>query len=536
MKKTEPYTVLDKMRATIEAHNLLSLAHKAHKVSAPLVLMVSGGSDSVALLRLFVQLFPTSLDSLTVLHVNHQLRKEQSDKDEEFVRSLACALGLRLEVRRINVAELQDSSGHPNNAEQVGRQERHRFANELLDELCDEAGCERSEGRIVTAHTLDDRAETFFMRSLVGAGPAGLRSISFQNGRVIRPLLDCTRAELRAWLASEPQQDPLWCEDETNADTTYLRSFVRHEVLARLTERNPQVLSALQRSMDILASEDDLLAAQAHELETRFVRSEGEVILVSGELFGEPLPLVRRVIRTACNRSMPSYERITFEHIEEIVQKGPEQGFGLTLPGNVKVSNEYGTLRFSRQPKECPAKDFPAYQELDLRILQLADLKEFKNDPVAYAKNHATPTTIFFDAETLPSFPNGSGAPNPATPPNPLLFLTTPQNADKFCPLGLAGKHRLVSDVLIDRKIPARLRKNYPLACVEVPAAATAATTAAAPKSTSTNPSPQKNKEIVWIVGIQQDDRYKVTPKTTTIVRVSYSGTLPSVGAQTKGT
>jgi tRNA(Ile)-lysidine synthetase-like protein len=283
-----------------------SESHESHESNEsseapiPIVLMVSGGSDSVALMRMMPRLYPQY--SYTVLHVNHLLRGEDADEDERFVLDLARACGLPGESLRVDVGFLAAQSGA--NLEETGRAQRYQAANELLDRLCAQAGVEAGRGRIAVAHTLDDRAETFLMRVIVGGGGSGLSSIPFVNGRVIRPLLDCARKELREWLRADggvsplwpragdtsllpekadggvsllwqPTGDasPLWREDASNEDTSRLRAFVRHELIPLARTRNPRLAQSVARSLDVLATEDALLTRLASELEERFVNT-----------------------------------------------------------------------------------------------------------------------------------------------------------------------------------------------------------------------------------------------------------------------
>ena len=520
VKKQESHTVIVQVQHTIQGHDLFGgsgyptsplVLGESGCLTSPLVLMVSGGSDSVALVYLMALLFPDSTDMFTILHVNHLLRAEDADKDEDFVRSLAASLGIRYEVRREDIAALaaslaekpgpvrrvesiskENGSKKPftrtGNIEQLGREVRYRLAHELLDQLCDEAQSARADGRIITAHTLDDRAETFFMRSTVGAGASGLRSIPYRNGRVIRPLLDCTRTDLQNWLV---EQGVSWREDTTNSDTRYLRAFMRHEVLPLLSERNPEVLGALQRTMNILSAEDDYLSQQAQIFEEQFITRDQNTLLISAELLTKPLPLVRRVVYTACSQAMPPEERVTFEHIETIVTQGATPGFAIMLPGKVEVRNEYGILRI------IGTKDDGDEEKTVSVCLQgiectLIDTRDLDTDPVTYARAHFTTTTIFADADSVLA---GN------------MYLDHIHKGDRFCPIGMDGSHKLVSDILIDRKVPMRLRSRIPILRTSELAE-------------NTDPEGQ----IVWIIGVMQDDRYKVTGKTTKMVRITYTG------------
>jgi tRNA(Ile)-lysidine synthase len=334
----------------------------------------------------------------TILHVNHQLRGTDADGDERFVRDLAHELGLACEVRRIDVVALTAAQTN-GNIEDVGRQARYRVAGGVLDELCEQAGLDPAQGRIATAHTRDDRVETLFMRLIVGGGGSGLSSIPFVNERSIRPLLDCTRAELREWLRAgavretkgdgssvlpdcsdrkdigeagktdEPsplvsRESALWREDASNQDTRRFRAFVRHEVMPLLKTRNSDMPATVARSLDVLASEDAYLQKRADELLEQNLASrttersvlttpalyatppkeENDELCLSAELFNADPVLVRRVIREACRRVMPTTARLTFAHIDNIAANGRHIGFATDIPGDVTVRNVYGTL------------------------------------------------------------------------------------------------------------------------------------------------------------------------------------------------
>lgn len=160
------------------------------------------------------------------------------------------------------------------NVEAVARSERYLAANEALESLCRHAGAPLSSGRIFTAHTADDRVESFYMRSIVGTGPGGFRAMRYENGPIARPLLDVGREDLRDYLRKREQsgeicacdaQGNLWREDATNAHTDHFRAFVRHEIVPRAKERNPQLLETLGRTMDLIADEDDFMEGLARE-------------------------------------------------------------------------------------------------------------------------------------------------------------------------------------------------------------------------------------------------------------------------------
>lgn len=322
----------------------------------PVLLMVSGGSDSTALAYLAADLRDQGrLGQLGILHVNHRLRGADADADEAFVARLAALLGLPLFARSVDVGALTAAEG--GNVEAVARRERYRAADEALAKLCLRASAPISDGRIFTAHTADDRVESFYMRSIVGTGPGGFRAMRYRSGRVCRPLLDAGREELRSYLRARAEAGlpvardtvgSLWREDATNAHTDRFRAFVRHEIVPRAKERNPRLLATLTRTMNLIADEDDMLQAQADAL----IESAAEWVVpdspaegcVLQPSFGEaPVPLLRRAVTSVLQDMLGLDARIEAASVEAVLAGYrapgvPNGGYVMNIQGNLAIS------------------------------------------------------------------------------------------------------------------------------------------------------------------------------------------------------
>ena len=212
---------------------------------------VSGGADSVALLRFLAALRPQFGWDLVVCHIHHGLRGAEADRDECYVRALAEQLGLPCAVSRIDAAAL--ALRDHISVEEAGRMARYAFFAQTAGE----------GGRIATAHTLDDSIETVLMNLVRGTGLRGLCGIPRIRGNIVRPLLDCTRAEVEDYLSALGQP---YCTDSTNLTDDYTRNRIRHDILPRLCALNPNFPGAMARMLPRLAAQQaltDCLAAQS---------------------------------------------------------------------------------------------------------------------------------------------------------------------------------------------------------------------------------------------------------------------------------
>jgi tRNA(Ile)-lysidine synthase len=257
---------------------------------------ISGGADSVALLLTLHAANSTPRDSLGVglsaVHINHNLRGEESNADQLFVEDLCISLDIALHLNQANipsrVAETR-ASGNPETIEEAARNARYEFFTTLL--------VSGHADSVLTAHTLDDQAETVLMKLLRGAWTEGLSAIhpviTLQKGKILRPFLNTRRADIESFLKQSNQP---WREDSTNTDTAFTRNKIRHELLPQLRAYNPSIEQTLANLADL-----------AREEESRW-QTELSRILPQLLLPGKPVRGGGRAVSTTPGQSAVSIE------------------------------------------------------------------------------------------------------------------------------------------------------------------------------------------------------------------------------------
>jgi len=431
---------------------------------------VSGGPDSVALLHLFARLRGEKPFALAVAHLNHALRGAEADGDQEFVAALAERLRLPCYGRRLFPGELQKTS---EGLEAAGREARYAFLRDTATRI-------RAD-RVALGHTRDDQAETLLMRLLRGSGSRGLAGMyPCKDSLFIRPLLQIPRELLRIYLRSV--QEP-WREDSSNQDLDRTRNRIRHRLIPVLQEEyNARVVEILARTTDVLREEDEYLESVSRDLVTRLVRKEEQGLsLAIPPLRILPAALRRRVLRKYLEAfvgpgSIPQ-DFETTAVLEDLVREG-RHGQALTIAPGLEIRTLYADLvgihtaprpRRGRVPLPIPGE--AAWPDLHVRLKACHMMPAADEDP----KSVSGRERVLLDADALPG----------------PLSVRARLTGDRFRPLGSRGEAKLKS-FFIDHKVPRSLRDRIPLVV--------------------------SGDCIAWVVGYQIEDRFKVTPLTRRVV------------------
>jgi tRNA(Ile)-lysidine synthase len=302
---------------------------------------VSGGADSVALLRIVLELRDEIGIVLSVVHLNHQLRGAESDADEAFVRESAEANGLGFVCERRDVKTL--AAKKKVSIETAARELRFEFFREALER----SACEK----IATAHTLDDQAETVLLKLSRGAGTRGIAGIwpkvgvrhrasgVSKNPLVVRPLLKTPRNALREYLAELGQT---WREDSSNRDLRHTRNRIRHGILPRLERSvNPNIRETFAETAEIARAEEEYWAGEVQRLLSQVWEHES---LHYEKLKALPLALQRRLVRAAAESLKLNLD---FGHVEEILGLGPNAS--ASLPDARTATRCGGSIKFGER-------------------------------------------------------------------------------------------------------------------------------------------------------------------------------------------
>ncbi len=434
-----------------------------------LLVAVSGGPDSVALLSLLHRLRSSWSLTLTAVHFNYGLRGTESDSDQEFVAVFCRELEIPLSTRRLDVRGRQ----HRTSLQAAARDLRYRV---MLD-MAEDCGADR----IAVGQTANDQAETVLLWMLRGAGLTGLSGMPvYRDGKIIRPLLNSTREDILAYLAHAGLS---FRQDSSNAKPIYMRNRIRQEVMPILTRLVPSSVRALCRLADICREDDSFLDEQVAALCASRIRQDHDGGWALDRSFLQQLPraVQRRVVRDLLRRCDALHRSPSIRTVERFLQAGMKK---TSVPGltakSVRLLVESDLVRFipSRLQDLSPNN---RYQVVPTTLtvpgevtwagtgwtIRVQELTRSHVPPTARGRN-----CIVVDADRV------SGA----------LVVRTWQPGDRFHPFGMKGRSKKLQDFFTDLKLPIAARGRIPVVV--------------APEG------------IVWIVGYRQDERWALTDAT----------------------
>jgi len=426
--------LFNSVSAFVKKHALLTAGQK-------LVVGVSGGPDSIALLHIISRLQTEADLHLTVAHLDHSLRPE-SAQDAQFVERNAKAWGLEYVIERADVKALAENEKL--SIEEAGRLARYNlFA--------------RLGSTVAVAHHADDQAETVLMHFLRGSGLAGLRGMrpSTQqrtaNGplTVIRPLLEVTRADIEAYVAQHQLE---FVVDASNADQTYFRNRLRHELLPLLQTYNPNIREVLGRTAEVMTGDYELLQPLVEKAWHDTLLAEDESIRFDLGLWRAlPIGLRRALLRQAVTHLRPSLRNLDLVPLENALRwaQSAQSGHQADLLAGLNLHIIGNELRLSDwdqsavgQPESIPLAIPGETQFLNYQFTAAP----VPNPSLTAIRAQPDPFTAYL---------------NPALAP---FTIRSRRPGDRFTPLGMSGSLKL-SDFMVNRKLPVDQRDTWPLLC-----------------------------------------------------------------------
>lgn len=310
---------------------------------------VSGGADSVALLRVLLTLRDTLGISLCVCHVHHGLRGAEADRDADFVRDLCAAYSIPCDIVPRDVPAYAKSH-------RIGTEEAARI---VRYDALRQVALSQGATKIALAHTLDDNLETMLFHLARGTGARGLAGIPPVREPFVRPLLGVTRAEIEDYLSALGQP---YVTDSSNESTDYTRNRIRRDIVPVLRQLNPRCTQAAGRAARLLRTDEDYLSAQAATLlDTLTLPCDGGVLLRCDGLRAAHTALRTRVLRGALRDAGMPMSECTADLIDRVdaLLSARSPSASLDLPNGLTAARRYDALFFGRVPTHTPPQETP---------------------------------------------------------------------------------------------------------------------------------------------------------------------------------
>lgn len=452
--------MLKQIQKSINEHELLREGDRV-------LVALSGGPDSVALLEVLASLKKKLSLELSAIYVNHQIRPRAAVKEEKFCRRLC---------EKLNVEFMSFTHDVPGKArgegltvEEAGRNVRY----DLFEKLAREHGYTK----IALGHHRDDRVETVLFRLLRGTGPAGLAGMPVKRGKIIRPLYDVSKEDILAYLKERGLK---YCHDQSNRQSDYSRNFIRLKLLPAIRDKlNSGVDKALINLSEIAADEERFLESRVKEAFIKAVgRTPGGKIRLDLKRFsGYAIWLQRRLLRrclTSFSLDETGPDRAVVERVLELCKAGRKS---VSLPGRLQAAaSDTELILYRRQSSKFLAELVPGQKcRLEWPRVELSASVTNSVEPVKTVKLSST-VAVDFKKVVWP------------------LTVRNIRPGDRFLPLGMKGSKK-VGNYLTDRKVPTALRDEVLVVT--------------------------DRKGIIWLVGYEIAHRVKIDSQTRKVLKIA---------------
>jgi tRNA(Ile)-lysidine synthase len=447
--------------------------HDLFQQGAKLIVGVSGGADSMALLKVLTTLRPRWGLTLLVLYCHHGLRAA-ADEEEAFVRTWAEKWDCPFRSRRLSVRSLQAEQGF--SLEEAARALRYQAFEEVMDQ-------ERAD-RLALAHTANDQAEEVLISLIRGAGLGGLAGMPMKRERYIRPFLQTYREEILRYL--EAHNLP-FLVDQSNRDQRFLRARVRTHLLPELQQYSPNILNQLNRTSLLLQADEAYLQKETGNLEKVLINyTPSGTTIARTALAALPQAIASRLIQRVLSKTASGLRHIRSSHILSLLRaaQSHRKTGRLPLPQGRWAVWSGDQLRISLRDPEDPKEDDFFYRIQgpgDLIIKETGCKLTFRiitdPNPQIFPLEDKDRVRVALDKITWP------------------LTVRNSRNGDRFRPLGLGGSKK-IGRFFRDRKVPGALRSGIPLVL--------------------------SNQEIVWVAGVEVGEPFRLRPDKKQCLEMGY--------------
>lgn len=446
------------------------------------VMALSGGPDSLAMVHLLVGMRDELKIDLCIGHLNHCSRGDDSDEDERFVLALGESLGVKTFVDKIDVAE--ERSRFKTSFQETARILRRRFLESALEKF--------GGNKIALGHVADDQVETVLINLLRGSGLKGLGGMSAVSGRCVRPLLGCFKSEILQYLASK---NLAFRVDKSNAKKDYLRNRIRLDLIPLLEkDYNPNFKQSILETANIIRDEDAYLSGLIDEFYpiVSLPCSEGEegAKLSASKLSHYPFAIQKRLLRCAIFKIKGDLRRISSRHIQDVLKllQSGISGKMISLPAGLAAVLRDGVLKIYKNPRPLSRVRSGDVYSTASAVLNIPGETGIAGSPVSF-KAQLIPRA---DADYSAAVPNRAWLDFDKTGASILIRFFQP--GDVFAPLGMSGAKKLKS-FFIDAKVPREERRSIPIL------------------TTSAN-------NIIWVYGKRISHKYRITEETRKVLLI----------------
>lgn len=444
---------------------------------------VSGGPDSVALLDALHLLSSLFSIHLGVAHLNHGLRGDASERDAEFVSGLAETYHLPFHMEKKDVAAYRKKNRL--STEDAARKVRYDFLRKIR----------KTEGyhRIATAHHADDNAELILMNMIRGSGTKGLEGIPpKREDSIVRPLIRCYRADILDYLS---QRKLNYVIDATNADKRFTRNRIRLDLIPLLCTFNPQIGKTLNRLGTIIRNEEvwiqSIVDREMADIVLR--QTDQSVDLCAVKFNSRPLALKQRLIRQAILNIKGDLKRISLDHIEAIIRL--ENAGRIHLPDRILFEKKPERLCFKRESIDLRSLEKKQAADEEMSFLYKVPTPESSPLTLCIKETGVRLRFTQIDKEAVADY-SDAGQTVAFFDMGQIVFPLCVRNVnpgDRFVPFGMAGTQK-VKNFFINNKIPRSERKKCPVLL--------------------------SREDIIWLAGFRVTDFHKITDATKRVLKV----------------